>query len=199
MKNVFCGLFLMVLVGCTGVRPYGGEGSIRIHLDGDESAAEVTLERLLGGLLVTYDVLDEELVAKPDEKIWMSDCVEFYADLRPYRERVLLNTYARGVFQVIAVPPVDGAPVRAELISRGFPVPEGFSATGRLTESGYMIQLFLPEKSFAEIHGSLKGTIYLDVALKDVDANAKQDLFWKGNGDNWQHPSNFSPVTLPVP
>lgn len=198
MKKIFWILPGIMLAGCAGIKPYGGERSMMISLDGEADAtAVVTLDRLPDGLLVTYDVTDEDLIAKPDEKIWMSDGVEFYADLRPYRERTLLNGYARGVFQIIVVPPVNNQPVRCELISRGFPIPDSFSATGRLTKHGYQIQLFLPEESFADIHGSLQGTIYLDVALKDVDADgSSKAVFWNGNGDNWQYPHNFAPVTL---
>ncbi len=168
-----------------------------IQLEGKTSSAVVTIDRRPEGLSVTFDVTDRELFVKPDDKIWMSDCVELYVDLRPYRERVLLNAYARGVFQIIAVPPADGNPLRYEVISRGFPVPDGFTADGRLTDSGYQIQLFLPEMSFTEVHGPFRDTLYLDVALKDVHADGSSEaLFWKGSNDNWQHPHNFAPVTF---
>jgi hypothetical protein len=199
MKTIFRLLLLLLLTGCAGLQPSGGEHSLSIQLDGSTDAtAEVTIDRRPDGLLVTFDVTDDSLVSKPKEKIWMSDSVEFYADLRPYRERVLINGYAKGAFQIIAVPPVAGNPVRCEIVSRGFPVPEGFSADGRLTEQGYQIQLFLPEKSFTEVHGPFRDPLYLDVALKDVDADGTKALFWKGNGDNWQYPHNFAPVCLPM-
>lgn len=199
MKKLLWTLPLVILSGCAGLQPYGGKNSVALDLKGEGESAVVTLDRLPEGLLVTFDVVDNELVARPEEKIWMSDGVEFYADLRPYRERVLLNGYARGVFQIIAVPPVDGLPVRWEILSRGFPVPEGFSAAGRKTKNGYQIQMFLPADSFADIHGPFRDTIYIDVAVKDVDGEGnRSSVFWAGNSDNWQYPHNFKPLELPV-
>lgn len=184
---------------CAGLRPYGGGKSVRIALDDPaEDPSVVTLDRLPDGLLVTFDVNDSELVVRPEEKIWMSDSVEFYADLRAYRERTLLNGYARGVFQIIAAPPAQGRPVRCEIISRGFPVPEGFSSAGCRTPHGYRIQMFLPEASFREIHGPFRDTLYMDASVNHVNGGGgNTKVFWKGNDDNWQYPHNFAPVTFP--
>jgi hypothetical protein len=199
MKKLLLIIPLIALTGCTELKPFGGENSVQLNLPGPaDLAASAMLDRLPDGLLVTIKVLDDQLVADPEKPLWDSDSIEFYADLRPYRERELLNGYARGVFQLIVRPPAGDAPMDWSLKSYGFPVPEGIRVSSVRTASGYTVQFFLPEKSFREIHGPFRDTLYVDVAVNNVDADGRNEkIFWKGNGDNWQHPHNFQPVTLP--
>jgi hypothetical protein len=205
-------LILALLAGCAvfncsackvrraGILSYGGEGAVRLELPGTaDLSATAFLDRSVDGLQVTVEVQDDHLLADPAKDIWSSDSVEFYADLRPYRERVLYNQYARGVFQMIVRPAIGAVPLEWHLKSYGFPVPEGIRVASLETSTGYIVQFFLPEESFREIHGPFRDPLYLDIAVNDVDpAGTQGKFFWKGNGDDWQHPHNFQPVSLPV-
>jgi hypothetical protein len=199
MKNFIRALPLMLLTGCAGLKPFGGENSAKLELPGtaDVSAA-ATLNRVAEGLRITVEVKDGSLVTYSTKELWESDCVEFYADLRPYRERKLLNQYGPGVFQITIRPPADGVPAGWSFRSTGLPIPKGFTAKAVQTKGGYTVQLFLPAESTREIHGPIRDTIYVDVAVNSVNADgSRMKIFWKGNKDNWQYPHNFAPVTLP--
>lgn len=103
-----------------------------------------------------------------------------------------------GVFQIIIRSPVGDIPKEWDFRSTGCPVPDGFWADALETETGYAVQFFLPEKSISEIHGSIRDTFYMDVAVKDVSPDgSRKGHFWKSNGDNWRHPHNFAPLTPP--
>jgi len=199
MKKLIRTLPLMLLTGCAGLKPFGGENSVKLDLSGAANLSAVaTLDRVADGLLVTVDVKDSGLVVDPAKEMWESDCVEFYADLRPYRERALLNQYGPGVFQITVRPPANGVPSDWSFRSTGLPVPEGFTAKAVQTKGGYTAQMFLPEESTREIHGPIRDTVYVDVAVNNVNADgSRTKIFLKGNKDNWQFPRNFQPVTLP--
>lgn len=201
MKKLLWILPLMALAGCAGLRVFGGNDCVRLELPGAADVSAVaTLERIEGGLQVTVEVKDFCVTVDPQKELWSSDCVEFYADLRPYRERMLFNQYAPGVFQITVRPPANGVPAAWSFRSTGLPVPEGFTATAVPTPDGYTVQLFFPEKSMREIHGPIRDTFYMDVAVNNVNADGSHTkIFWKGNGDDWQCPRNFAPVTLPAP
>jgi hypothetical protein len=200
MKKFIRALPLMLLTGCAGLKPFGGENSVKLELPGTaDFSAAVILDRLPDGLRVTVEVKDGSLVTDSTKELWDGDCVEFYADLRPYRERVLLNQYGPGVFQITVRPPAGGVPADWSFRSTGLPVPEGFTAKAVQTKGGYTVQIFLPEESTREIHGPIRDTLYVDVAVNNVNAGgSRTKIFWKGNRDNWQHPHNFQPVSLPV-
>lgn len=200
MKKFIRALPLMLLTGCAGLKPFGGENSVKLELPGTANVSAVaTLNRLPDGLRVTVEVKDDVLITDPAKELWDGDCVEFYADLRPYRERALLNQYGPGVFQITVRPPANGVPADWNFRSVGLPVPEGFTAKAVQTKSGYTVQLFLPSESMREIHGPLRDTLYVDVAVNNVNADGcRTKIFWKGNKDNWQYPRNFQPVTLPL-
>lgn len=199
MKKIIRALPLMLLTGCAGLKPFGGENSVKLDIPGTpDFSAVAILDRLPDGLLVTIHVNDRDLIVDPQKELWENDCVEFYADLRPYRERALLNQYAPGVFQVTVRPPSGGVPADWTFGSVGLPVPEGFTAKAVQTKGGYTVQIFLPAESTREIHGPIRDTIYVDVAVNNVNADgSRTKIFWKGNRDNWQHPRNFAPVILP--
>lgn len=196
MKKWIQMLPLMLLTGCAGLKPFGGETCVKLELPGTPSfSAVATLDRLPDGLRVTVEVKDADLVTDPQKELWDGDCVEFYADLRPYRERALLNQYGPGVFQITVRPPAHGVPAAWDFRSTGLPVPEGFTAKAVQTRSGYTVQIFLPAESTREIHGSLRDMIYVDVAVNNVNKDgSRTKIFWKGNKDNWQSPRNFAPV-----
>lgn len=198
MKKLLLILPLMTLTASAGLNPFGGEHSVQLDLPGTaDLAAVATLDRLADGLQVTVAVRDDQLVADPEKEVWFSDSVEFYADLRAYRLRAL-NQYERGVFQVVVRPPVGGAPMDWHFKSYGFPVPEGLSVVAEPTPDGYRVQMFFPEDAMREIHGPFRDTLYLDVAVNDVDADGGSGkIFWKGNRDDWQYPHNFGAVSLP--
>jgi hypothetical protein len=100
---------------------------------------------------------------------------------------------------MIVRPAIGDVLMAWHLKSYGFPVPEGIRAASIQTATGYTVQFFLPEESFREIHGPFRDTVYLDVAVNDADTDGSTGkIFWKGNGDDWQYPHNFQPVSLPV-
>lgn len=200
MKKILWILPLMGLTSCAGLKPFGGENSVKLELPGTATLSAVAiLNRLPDGLRVTVEVKDAVLITDPVKELWDGDCVEFYADLRPYRERTLFNQYAPGVFQITVRPPANGVPADWSFRSTGLPVPEGFTAKAAQTRGGYTVQIFLPAESVREIHGPLRDTIYMDVAVNNVNPDgSRTKIFWKGNKDNWQYPHNFAPISLPV-
>lgn len=211
MKHLYWILPLVLLTGCAAfkpcvwcvqarLKPFGGKNSVKLDLPAKPGLSAVAvLDRLPDGIQVSVEVKDSDLVVNPAKELWSGDCVEFYADLRPYRERSLLNEYAQGVFQITVRPPSGKVPADWSFRSTGFPIPEGFTAKAAQTKGGYTVQLFLPDKSMREIHGPLRDTIYIDVAVNNVNADGSHTkIFWKGNSDDWQYPHNFQPVSLPL-
>lgn len=209
MKVILIALPFLLLIGLAacarfnltgGIKPFGARGGVSLDFPrSPDFSAVAIIERLNDGLQVTFEVQDRDVIVYPHKELWESDGVEFYADLRSYRERAMFNHYAPGVFQITVQAPVGSKPPVWSFRSVGLPVPAGFQVNGKRTKSGYIIQLFLPEETTREIHGPFRETIYLDAAVNNVrpDGTAEK-FFWRGNGDNWKSPRNFAPVTVPV-
>lgn len=203
--NTLTGVLILFVIGITAcscftiterIKSYDSDSAIHLPLPTASAGKAVAIiERLPDGLQVTFKVEDDDVVVLPEKELWESDCVELYVDLRPYRLRTLHNYYEAGVMQITVQAPTHRATPRWTFRSAGVPAPDGLRVLGKRTKYGYILQIFLPEATTRALHGPLRETIYLDVAVNNIQPDGSSaKSYWKGNGENWQSPANFAPV-----
>lgn len=159
-----------------------------------DCAVKGRLCRTSGALLVSLDISDDQVMFA-DSGVKVSEQIELYFDFRPGRKRQG-NLYEKGVFQLIIRPDAKG---KHQITS--FPAFYPSFVDARLYvqtgEGGYRLNVLLPFSSLQQVHYLPRETFFFDLGIHDTDQGNSSSLFWKGNSDNWQHPENFFPVSLP--
>ena len=165
------------------------------------------------GLAVLVEVRDDRIVPRAGQPLpragqplppvegvgaWEADCVEVFLDARA-AEGLGTAALGEGTYQVFCPAP-EGAETRELKLSGR--VPEGARAFGRRTESGYAIELWIPEGSLGEAGLKAGRRLGFDVAIDDADAQAdgrpvrKSQIVFHGTADNFQDPSAYALMLL---
>ncbi len=198
MKNIYFMLALgLTLMGCQTHQKSLGSANINLNGNDKDSSANIAIEKMEDGILFKIDVKDDVIIGS-NSNIYKNDMVELYFDLRPIRKRGI-NKYKKGVFKLDISPcffanNANSLSYYPKTYQTKIP---GIELKSNLTETGYYIELFMPNSGIKENHYIFKSYFYMDIAISDVDSNKdSQKISLSNKEKSWKYPFNFKKITL---